>query len=121
MRIKGIAKLITVMALVGSVSMPVFAGAVGGARSGHFSVNAGATDSFTMRFYGGQLASVIVQGDGDTDLDVYVYDAAGNLITKDDDYGDSCVVQWRPYWTGMFRIKVVNRGTVYNNYSIESN
>ena len=121
MRIKGIAKVITVLALVGSVSLPVFAGAVGGARSGRYSVEARGNDSFTMNFYGGQLASVIVRGDGDTDLDVYVYDAAGNLIAKDDDYSDTCLVQWQPYWTGMFRIKVVNRGTVYNNYSIESN
>lgn len=121
MKIKGLAKVITVLALVASVSMPVFAGAVTGARADQFRLSAGATHTFNMTFYGGELATVVVEGDGDTDLDVYVYDAVGNLITKDDDYSDYCVVKWRPYWTGVFRIKVVNRGNVYNDYSIETN
>ena len=121
MRSKGIVKVVILLAMVASVSVQALAGAVNGPRSGRFSVAAGATDSFTVRFYGGEMASIFVSGDGDTDLDIYVYDAVGNLITKDDDYLDTCFVQWRPMWTGTFTIKVVNRGRIYNNYSIESN
>jgi hypothetical protein len=82
MSIKGIAKVMTMLALVASISVPALAGAVGGMKRGQFSVGAGYTDTLTQNFYGGQLASVYVRGDGDTDLDVYVYDAAGNLITR---------------------------------------
>ncbi|MGH9969480.1 MAG: hypothetical protein ACREBG_17025 [Pyrinomonadaceae bacterium] len=121
MKIRGMAKVMTMLALVASISVPALAGAVGGAKRGRFSVDASRTDSFTASFYGGELASVYVSGDGETDLDVYVYDAAGNLIAKDADYSDTCLVQWVPYWTGSFTIKVVNRGRVYNNYSIEWN
>ena len=119
MRIKGIAKLITVLALVGGVSMPVFAGGVHGARVEPCNGSAGATDRCTAFLYAGEWASVIVRSDGYTDLNVYVYDEAGNLITKDDDYSDTCVAQWRVYFTGRFLIKVMNRGTVHDNYSIE--
>ena len=119
MRIKGIAKVITVLAMVGSFSIPALATAVEGARSGRFRIKAGETHTFRAAFYGGELASVLVLGDGDTDLDVYVYDAAGKPVAVDDDYTDACFVEWKPRWTGTFTIKVVNRGRVYNDYSIE--
>ena len=67
------------------------------------------------------LAEVVVSGDGDTDLDLYVYDSNGNLIAKDDDYTDGCYVRWRPSWTGRFIIKIVNRGPVYNKYVLMTN
>ena len=68
-----------------------------------------------------ELAEVCVSGDGDTDLDLYVYDSNGNLIGSDADYSDDCVVRWVPAWTGEFTIKVVNRGAVYNNFAIWTN
>lgn len=64
---------------------------------------------------------VIVNGDGDTDLDLYVYDENGNLMGKDIDYSDYCVVSWTPRWTGPFTIKIKNRGSVYNRYKIYTN
>ena len=64
---------------------------------------------------------VTVIGDGDTDLDLYVYDENGNLIDKDVDYSDDCVVSFVPKWTGVFTIKIMNRGNVYNNYIMRTN
>jgi hypothetical protein len=81
-------------------------------------VAAGATDVYTVTFRGGERATVTVRGDGDTDLDLYVYDENGNLIVKDDDHTDNCVVSFTPKWTGPFKIRVVNRGNVYNQYTI---
>ena len=84
-------------------------------------VKANTTDIYTIRFYGGSLAEVFVSGDGDTDLDLYIYDENGNLITKDDDYSDDCLCRWYPRWTGVFKVKIVNRGSVYNRYQIYVN
>lgn len=84
-------------------------------------VYAKATDTYSIRFRGGELAEIAVSGDGDTDLDLYVYDENGNLIKKDIDYTDQCYVSFVPAWTGSFIVKVVNRGSVYNNYTLVTN
>ena len=96
-------------------------GAVGGPKRAVHSVNAKSTDSFTVKFFANERATVLVSGDGDTDLDLYVYDEMGNLIAYDEDYSDDCIVNWVPKWTGQFIIKVVNRGNVYNQYVIATN
>ena len=49
------------------------------------------------------------------------YDSNGNLIDSDTDYTDNCVCTWTPRWTGNFRIKIVNRGGVYNRYILRTN
>ncbi len=84
-------------------------------------VNAHATDIYTVTFTGGIPAIVTAVGDGDTDLDLYIYDQNGNLIAQDIDYTDRCICTWTPRWTGSFRIKIVNRGSVYNCYVLRTN
>ena len=84
-------------------------------------VNAGSTDVYNMSFRGGENATVIVSGDGDTDLDLYVYDNNGNLIAYDNDGTDDCVVSFTPRWTGNFKIKIKNLGRVYNQYVLLTN
>lgn len=84
-------------------------------------VSGNSTDSYTIRFRGNEIACVVVSGDGDTDLDLYVYDQNGNLITKDIDYSDDCVVTWTPAWTGSFTIKIKNRGRISNCYTMAVN
>ena len=96
-------------------------GAVGGPKRSSTSVLANSTDVFTIRFRGDQLAEIFVSGDGDTDLDLYVYDENNNLIESDVDYTDQCYVSWTPAWTGPFKVKVVNRGRVRNYYTIWTN
>jgi hypothetical protein len=108
-----------VVLVSGTVSS--FAGAVGGAKFANETVLARATDSYTISFRAGELARVDVLGDSDTDLDLYVYDQFGNLIASDADYTDRCAVTWVPRWTGVFTIRVVNRGGVYNAYRIQTN
>lgn len=72
-------------------------------------------------FYAGQLAEVALVGDGTTDMDLYIYDQNGNLITSSTDYSDRCICQWYPRWTGTFRIVIRNRGSVYNDIAIATN
>ena len=81
-------------------------------------VLAGYTDTWTYTFRANSEARVTVDGDGDTDLDLYIYDENNNLITKDDDNIDYCICTWTPKWTGTFKIKIVNCGSVYNRYHL---
>ena len=96
-------------------------GAVGGPKGQYDRVLGKDSNIYQVKFWANELAEVCVSGDGDTDLDLYVYDANGHLIGSDTDYTDECVVRWVPAWTGTFIIKVVNRGALYNNFAIWTN
>lgn len=96
-------------------------GAVNGPYIKTDNVKANTTDIYRINFYGGRVAEVLVSGDGDTDLDLYIYDENGNLIDSDTDYSDDCYCSWYPKWTGAFKIKIVNRGNVYNRYTMYVN
>lgn len=96
-------------------------GRVGGASTTYERVNANSTDVYQINFVGDRRAEIVVVGDGDTDLDLYVYDSNGNLIVSDTDYSDNCYVTWTPLWTGRFTVRVKNLGGVYNNYVIITN
>ncbi len=67
-------------------------------------------------FVGGEAAEVRVRGDGDTDLDCYVYDQNGNLVDSDTDTTDYCILRWAPQWTGPFALRIRNLGSVWNAY-----
>ena len=105
----------TLLALVDKVKNTASRGAVNGAYTTYYRVAAHGSVTFYTNFYGQSFCEAVVVGDGDTDLDVYVYDGNWNLIDSDTDYSDRCYVSWNPRWTGKFYIKVVNRGGVYNN------
>ena len=96
-------------------------GAVNGPSRHYDVVNGECSDTYQVNFIANYLAEVAVSGDGDTDLDLYVYDSNGNLIASDTSYSDDCYVCWVPAWTGRFIIKIVNRGPVYNRYVIMTN
>jgi hypothetical protein len=96
-------------------------GRVGGPGHAVARVEAFSKVSYDIHFRGGEFATVIVAGDGDTDLDVFVYDENGHLIAFDDDPTDDCVATWTPIWTGRFRIEVRNLGLVSNRFEITTN
>jgi hypothetical protein len=96
-------------------------GALGGPKRASTEVKAYATDVITVRFKGGENAVIAVSGDGDTDLDLYVYDENGNLVGADTNGLDDCKVRFFPKWTGTFKIKVKNLGNVYNRYLLVTN
>jgi hypothetical protein len=96
-------------------------GSLGGPKRTAEIVRAGATDAYNVAFRGGEQAIVIISGDGDTDLDLYIYDENGNLVSSDTDGLDDCIVRFYPKWTGNFTVRVKNLGRVYNRYVIATN
>jgi hypothetical protein len=96
-------------------------GRVGGPGEKYSYVYGYSNDYYDVRFIAGELAEIAVRGDGDTDLDLYVFDSNGNMVAKDDDYTDRCFVSWVPLWTGRFTVKIVNRGPIVNNYWLLTN
>jgi len=96
-------------------------GAVGGPHREVHVVSAHSSDRFVVPFHSDELAAVALSGDGSTDLDLYVGDQNGNLIGKDDDNTDDCLVRWVPKWTGPFLIMVRNPGSEANRYVIVTN
>lgn len=110
----------TLIALADDVAKTGKRGATGGGKGVRTVVRSRGTDRFRVVFNGGEPARVLVSGDGDSDLDLYVVDENGNVVCKDDDATDDMVCGWTPRWTGTFIIQVVNRG-VANEYRMMTN
>jgi len=102
-------------------SAPANAGALDGPQGGFSHVNAGDSKTYVFVFRGDELALISVSGDGDTDLDCYLYDQNGREVDRDDDNTDQCRLSVRPRWTGVFRLIIRNRGSVYNDFEIVTN
>jgi hypothetical protein len=78
------------------------------------------TDVYYHTFYSGGPSSIVVSGDGDTDLDCRVYNANGRLVASDTDYTDDCILVWEPTRTGQHRIEIKNLGVISNVYAMET-
>jgi hypothetical protein len=111
----------TLQALITDAKNTKSRGAVRGPTVHSDTVYPGNIDSYVVAFRGGEQAAVLVSGDGDTDLDLYVTDENGNQICADTDASDTMLCQWVPAWTGNFGIHVRNLGRVYNNYKVAVN
>jgi len=96
-------------------------GRVGGPGERYNYVYGNSADYYDIMFRAGELAEIVVIGDGDTDLDLYIYDSNGNMIASDYDYTDRCYVSWVPLWTGRYTVKIMNRGPILNNYYLVTN
>ncbi len=96
-------------------------GAIGGPYTLLKRVNNNSTNTYSVNFLAGELAEVAIIGDGDTDLDLLVFDQSGNLISADSDYTDRCYVSWIPKWTGEYTIVVKNLGSTFNEFILITN
>ena len=84
-------------------------------------VQPAATDVYSIVFSGGQLAEAGIAGDGDSDLDLLVYDENDHLVCRSTGSSDREYCRWWPRWTGPFRIEIQNLGTVSNLYRVATN
>jgi len=118
---KAIKAMMLAVTLLAVSVIPGFAGAVGGPKYGKYRIAAEGVRTFTICFHGGETAHIDIEGDGDTDLDLYVYDSRGNLVVSATDYSDKCCVMWVPIRGECYTIKVLNYGGVYNDFEIATN
>ena len=81
----------------------------------------GEKDIYGVVFTGRQLAEAGVAGDGDSDLDLLVYDGNDNLVCRSDGASDREYCRWWPLSTGIFRIEVHNLGSAANLYRLATN
>ena len=96
-------------------------GSARGPRQLYGRVGAAEKREHTVEFRGREPAVVYVSGDGDSDLDVFVYDAAGQLVASAVGPRDECVVRWTPERLGVFRVEVRNVGRAPNWYWMATN
>jgi hypothetical protein len=100
------------------LAAPALAGPVGGFTAQRALVPGNTTHTYSYRMVPGARATVIVIGDGDTDLDLFVYDQFGNLVASDTDTSDDCAVVFVPAAAGPYTIHVKNLGGIANAYRI---
>jgi hypothetical protein len=112
---KIVALLIDETAAMGSVT------AEGQPRTHQDTVQPGATDVYAVVFTGGQLAEAGIAGDGDSDLDLLVYDENDHLVCRSAGSSDREYCRWWPRWTGAFRIEIQNLGMAPNLYRLATN
>ncbi|HXO90448.1 MAG TPA: hypothetical protein VN849_06625 [Stellaceae bacterium] len=84
-------------------------------------IQPGTTDVYTVVFNGGQLAEAGIAGDGDSDLDLFVYDENDHLVCRSTASTDREYCRWWPRWTGPFRIEIQNLGGVADLYRLATN
>ena len=97
-------------------------GASGGALyNASFAYANGGVTWYDWYFDGGRLAEVAVRSLDGADLDLYVYDQNGNMITYDERYGTDAYCSWTPRWTGIFRICIKNNARYNATYEIFTN
>jgi hypothetical protein len=78
-------------------------------------------DVFHITFQGGEKAAVLLVGDGATDLDLFIYDSAGRLVSRQDGPTDIEGAVWVPNRTEVYRVEVHNLGTTWNRYVLQTN
>jgi hypothetical protein len=78
--------------------------------------------SYTDTFKPSERALVIVSGNYQSCLGLYVFDAQGNCVAKDDmsdpQAADDLVTEWIPAEQGRYSIEVRNAGIMPNSFQI---
>lgn len=96
-------------------------GRVGGPVRHHDNIPAHSTHIYRILFKGGEPVMVSLSGDGDTDLEMYIYDEDDNMVYDDAVFCSANEPIFTPKWTSRYKIKIVNKGNVYNRYVLSIN
>jgi len=72
---------------------------------------------FKIVYNAGEQADFSIEGDGDTTLQIGVWDGQGGLVVQTTGPGDRRHVSWTPRDTRRFTIWVINEGNVYNQFT----
>jgi hypothetical protein len=100
------------------VSSVAFAGDVRGFIYDRDVLAAGGAVNYNLTLKSDQLTEIGVKGDGDGDIDCWLYDQNNNLVSQDVDATDTCYLTANPIWTGAFKLRVKNNGSVASVYEL---
>lgn len=114
------ARLLLVTGTLVAPAAAANAGAAGGPVYHEDRVMAFSHNSYTFECRGGEWTNLVVRGDGDTDLDLFVYDSNGTLVASHTDLSDVCSARWFSATTQAYTVVVKNYGSVYNDFVIFS-
>jgi len=128
-RITQLATMSTLLTVLGAAGLPAdpvaipsadeaIAAPVDGARLIFSRVNSHSSWYRAIDLRSGEATVISLHGDGDTDLDLFVYDAAGDLVIASEGLTDEESVWVLPFATGRFYIRVRNLGPVYNDCTL---
>jgi len=85
---------------------------------GNHRANANGSNRHRMRVRPGQYVCVQIDGDDDTDLDLFVNDPGGREVGRDVSIDDEEEVCFTANRGGTYTIRVTNLGNVWNQYSL---
>lgn len=83
-----------------------------------YTVAAGGTNRHTLSFDEHHRIHLRARGNGRSDIDLYVYDHHGNLVSSDSDHTDNCICSFTPEEGETYTIRVINRGHHSNTYEL---
>jgi hypothetical protein len=110
-----------IFAAIFVVSFGALAGNIEGPLTRRNVVGSHATHSYWLAFNNKSEAIIIVEGDGSTDLDCYVFNSSGDVVESDTDKTDGCVLMWFPSRTEKYKLKIKNLGNIPNAYLLTTN
>ena len=73
----------------------------------------------TLTFPAGKEASVTVRSEKKTDVHLFVFDASGKEVAKDDSPGPSCDLKFTPKEAGKYTLEVRNLGPGDNQSTVK--
>ncbi len=82
------------------------------------SVDSNSSQTWTFDLRGSEPVRIVLRGDGDTDLDLFVRDTNNFSIAKAEGTTDREAVRFTPAYDGQFKVTVKNLGGVYNEYRL---
>src|SRR5262249_40584417 len=80
----------------------------GGSNTRSFSLAEGQSENFQLPFKAGNKVEIWVKSTGQSDVDVYVYDANNRLVEFDDGDSSDCYVRFLAGKNQTFRVEVRN-------------
>jgi hypothetical protein len=77
------------------------------------------TAGITLTCLADKKVSVTVRSDKKTDINLFVYDVAKQLVAKDDSPGPECDLSFTPKATGKYTLVVLNKGPGENRSTLK--
>jgi hypothetical protein len=115
MKVKAICQLVVALGIGAVMCLPATAAA---AIQRIQMVPGNGTDVWTVNLVAGRPIQVLVTGDGDTDLDVFIENPFGIQVAADIGPTDNCFVRFTPLFNGKYTVKVKNLGRIANRYAM---